>query len=283
MRVVIADHESRERAALVQICHHRGGVEDLIVVESGLEALRQIRDRRPQVALLACELQDMSGFDVLRALNDAERPATIMVAPDDRFAAEALSSEAKDYLTKPISPDRLALALKRVYSGAAATLPNRAVSRPEEASPDQSGGQIQPFSGSDRLVGERAGRIHFFSPNVIDFIEADSNYIRIHVGSERFINRDALSRLAVLLEGHGFMRISRSVLLNLQRVSYAEREGRGALAFVLESGVRVVSATGFRLAAGAQLRLVRTRAAKRKTHRCAPGRCANTASTLPGS
>jgi CheY-like chemotaxis protein len=122
MRAVIADQESRERTSLVELCHARGGLEDLIVVESGLEALRRIRDSRPEVALLACELKDMTGFDVLRALHDKERPATIMVAPDDRFAAEALSSAATDYLTKPISADRLALALKRISSGARAAV-----------------------------------------------------------------------------------------------------------------------------------------------------------------
>ena len=110
MHAVIADHESRERAALIEMCHTRGGLEDLIVVESGIEALEQIRMKRPRVALLACELKDMTGFDVLRALNDEERPATIMVAPDDRYLAEALCSAATDYLTRPIRPDRLALA-----------------------------------------------------------------------------------------------------------------------------------------------------------------------------
>jgi two-component system LytT family response regulator len=113
-------------------------------------------------------------------------------------------------------------------------------------------------------VGERAGRIYFFSPDVVDYIEADSNYVMIHVGSERYINRDILRRLAILLENQGFIRISRAVLLNLRRVCYAEREDRGVLAFVLDTGARVVSTTGFRLEAGVPLRLARTRAARRK-------------------
>jgi DNA-binding LytR/AlgR family response regulator len=87
----------------------------------------------------------------------------------------------------------------------------------------------------------------------------------IHVGSERYINRDSLTRLAALLENIGFVRISRAVLLNLQRVSFALREGQGVLAFVLESGVRVVSSAGFRLESGAQLRIARTRGTRRRT------------------
>jgi two-component system LytT family response regulator len=122
----------------------------------------------------------------------------------------------------------------------------------------------QPLGQLDRLVGERTGRLYFFSPLDIDYIEADSNYVRIHIGSERYINRDSLTRLSSLLANLGFVRISRAVLLNLQRVSFAQREGRGVLAFVLASGARVVSSTGFRLESGASLRIARTRGARRK-------------------
>lgn len=265
MRTVIADQESSERTTLIDLCCSHGGLGNLIVVGSGTEALEQIRVNQPEVALLACELQDMTGFDVLRALDDDGRPATIMVGPDDRYAAQALSSPATDYLTRPISPDRLALALKRAYSRTRA-IRNAAAQRV----PAVDGGDVR-YPGSfpprhpDRLVGERAGRIYFFAPIDIDYIEADSNYVKIHVGSERYINRDSLTRLSALLENAGFVRISRAVLLNLQRVSFAEREGRGVLAFVLESGARVVSSTGFRLESGAQLRIARTRGTRRKS------------------
>jgi two-component system LytT family response regulator len=265
MRAVIADHESSERDTLVDLCYSHGGLGNLIVVESGAEALEQIRVNRPDVALLACELADMTGFDVLRALDQDQRPATIMVAPDNRHVAEALSSAAADYLTKPVSADRLALALKRAYS-CAPPMPHGGAKRATASeSADPRYASSNPLWHVDRLVGERAGRIYFFSPVDIDYIEADSNYVRIHVGSERYINRDSLTRLSTLLENIGFVRISRAVLLNLQRVSFAEREGRGVLAFVLQSGVRVVSSTGFRLEAGAQLRITRTRGIRRKS------------------
>ena len=260
MDVVIADHESSERATLVELCHSRPGLGKLIVVETGTKALEQIRVNRPEVALLACELKDMTGFDVLRALNDDERPATIMVAPDERYAAEALSSAATDYLTRPISPDRLALALKRARSN-----PRQAIGKPAVSDGSADRYPDAPTLGHrDQFVGERAGRLYFFSPTDIDYIEADSNYVKIHVGAERYINRDSLTRLSALLESVGFVRISRAVLLNMHRVSFAERKGPGVLAFVLQSGARVVSSTGFRLEAGAQLRIARTRGTRRK-------------------
>jgi two-component system, LytTR family, response regulator len=263
MRVVIADHESSERATLVDLCYSHGGLGKLIVVESGTAALAQIRSNRPDVAMLACELEDMTGFDVLRALDDDERPATIMVAPDDQYAAEALSFAATEYLTRPISADRLALALKRACSSTPRVVKDVAAHAGDAV--DARYPASLPLGNRDLLVGERAGRLYFFSPIDIDYIEADSNYVKIHVGSERYINRDSLTRLSVLLASIGFVRISRGVLLNLQRVVFAEREGPGVLAFVLHSGARVVSSTGFHLEAGAQLRIVRTRGTRRKS------------------
>jgi two-component system LytT family response regulator len=265
MRVLIADNDSSDRTTLIELCHSRRRFGDPIIVESGAEALAQIRANQPDVALLACELEDMTGFDVLRALDDDERPATIMVAPDDRYAAEALSSAATDYLTRPISADRLAFALERACPSTRRVIRDALAQEP----PASAGTEARyPASMSlghrDRLVGERAGRMYFFSPIDIDYIEADSNYVKIHVGSERYITRDSLTRLAAVLDTVGFVRISRAVLLNLQRVSFAERQGRGVLAFVLPSGARVVSSIGFRLEPGAQLRIARTRGTRRK-------------------
>jgi two-component system LytT family response regulator len=261
MRILIADYESCERAALADLCRSYAGSGDLIVVGSGTEALEQIRTNRPDVALLACELQDMTGFDVVHALDDDERPAAIMVASDNRYAQEALLGAAADYLIRPISADRLALAFKQ-----ASSYPRRfiRVAAAQEVPADYRYPASLALGHCDRLVGERGGRLYFLSPLDVDYIEADSNYIKIHVGSERYMNRDSLTRLSALLENIGFVRISRAVLLNLQRVSFAEREGPGVLAFVLESGARVVSSMGFRLVSGAQLRIARTRGTRRK-------------------
>jgi two-component system, LytTR family, response regulator len=265
MRVLIADQESSERTALVELCYSHGELGNLIVVESGAEVLEQVHLNRPDVALLACELKDMSGFDVLHALDDATRPATIMLAPDDRYAAQAQAAAASDYLTRPISADRLAWAFERARSGKRVMRRAAAKKVPavEKADPRYAG--LVPLGHCERLVGERAGRIYFFSPLDIDYIEADGNYVKIYVGTEGYINRDSLTRLSALLADVGFVRISRAVLVNLQRVSFAKREGRGILAFVLHSGVRVVSSPGFRLGSGAQLRVARTRGTRRKS------------------
>src|ERR1700761_4193583 len=263
MRAVIADHESSDRDRLVELCNSHGGLANLIVVRSGTDAITQIRASRPDVAFLACELMDMSGFEVLHALGHHERPAAIMVAPDDRHLDEAFSSAATDYIMRPISANRLALALKRAGRGVGA--PSPPAPAPVGSSRAGESRHASPaLTFGARLVGERAGRLYFLSPIDVDYIEADSNYVQIHVGSDCYMSRDSLTRLSQLLECLGFVRISRAVLLNMQRVSFAEREERGVLAFMMHSGIRVISSTGCRLASGALARISRTRGLRSK-------------------
>ena len=96
MRVLIADNDSSDRTTLIELCHSRRRFGDPIIVESGAEALAQIRANQPDVALLACELEDMTGFDVLRALDDDERPATAFFP-----LSNVLSSEVFQCLCLP--------------------------------------------------------------------------------------------------------------------------------------------------------------------------------------
>jgi two-component system LytT family response regulator len=261
MRIVIADSEPAERASLVSLCRARGGSAELIAAESGSRALKMIRGSRPDIALLACELDDMTGLDVLRALGEQERPATILVAADERRATEAMSSAVAGYLVKPFSEQHFLKVMHRAYSHAQRMI---LVQRPVAPAVEENESAVEPpLALRDRLVGERAGRLHFLASGNVDFIQADGNYVQIHVGGERYLSRDSLNRLSPMLAPMGFIRISRSILLNLRRVCFAEREGGGVLAFALESGDRVTSSAGFRLEAGAPLRVVRTRGIRR--------------------
>jgi two-component system LytT family response regulator len=263
MRLVIAENNPGERAALVRLCQSHGGLGDPVVADSGADALEKIRLSRPDVVLLACELNDMTGFDVLRALGRNERPATIMVAPDARYAAEAFKSEVTDYLTTPVATERFKIAVERVCAASHNTYPAAAQELFSGALGAGRHPAGLPLGYGDRLVGERARRLYFLAPNDVDYIEADSNYIKICIGSDVYVNRDSLTRLSHLLESYGFARISRSVILNLRRVTFAERESSGILAFVLRSGQRVLSSSGYRLEFGTELRVVRSRGKRR--------------------
>jgi two-component system, LytTR family, response regulator len=271
MHVLIVDGNPDEQAALARLCQERGNLGELTLAGSGMEALELIRASRPHMMLLDCELRDMTGFDVLRSLKRDERPWPIMLADDGRHAVEALELAAIDYLTRPVTAERFDVCLQRVRTLTGQRDPATAAVDPAAAAADSDAGTrtdsrfgaASPFGFGDRLVGERTGRFYFLAPSDVDYIAADSNYMYLQIGNDRYINRDSLKRLTPLLEPLGFIRINRSILLNLRRVAYAEREGRGVLAFTLNSGVRLVSSAGYKLAAGANLRVGKRCAARR--------------------
>jgi DNA-binding LytR/AlgR family response regulator len=96
------------------------------------------------------------------------------------------------------------------------------------------------------LVGEREHRLYPLNPEKIDYIESDGNYVSIRSGSAAYISRDSIKRLAGELKDFGFIRIERSLLVNVRAVLYAETVGRGRFAFTLSSGACLQSSAGYR-------------------------------------
>jgi hypothetical protein len=98
------------------------------------------------------------------------------------------------------------------------------------------------------LVGEREHRLYPLDPEKIDYIESDGNYVSIRSGKDAYISRDSIKRLAGELAHLGFIRIERSLLVNIRAVLYAEMIGRGRFAFTLSSGACLQSSSSYRKA-----------------------------------
>lgn len=97
-----------------------------------------------------------------------------------------------------------------------------------------------------QIIGEKARRLYFIDVKNIDYVESEANYVALHVEDERFLARNTMKHLAVALGPMGFVRIERSLLINLRRVAFAERVDRGAFAFTLRNGRRLVSSNTYR-------------------------------------
>ena len=113
------------------------------------------------------------------------------------------------------------------------------------------------------LIGEREHRFYPLNPEKIDYIESDGNYVSIRSANATYISRDSIKRLAGELAGFGFIRIERSLLVNIRAVLYAETFGRGRFAFTLSSGACLHSSAGYR---GAILRALPLASSSRATY-----------------
>jgi two-component system, LytTR family, response regulator len=241
MKLLIVDEEPKTRAALSELC---GRSDDLHVVGeagSGSAAIRAVDELRPDVMLLDVELPDMSGFDVLRAARSEQGPLGIIVTANPAHAVTAFSAGAFDCLLKPVNAYRLAESIERARGRCADVL---RVLQPEshELRASLAGDDL----GTTLLIGERARRLYPLHPQRIDYIESDANYVTFRVGNLEYLSRDSIKRLASVLQRHGFVRIERSLLLNLRALMYVELLGHGAFAFTLTSGRKLRSSPRYR-------------------------------------
>jgi two-component system, LytTR family, response regulator len=247
MRTLIVDDEPLACARLSRMCRQRPELQVVAEAGSGAAAIAAIRAHHPDLVLLDVELQDMTGFDVLRALDIDQDPVAIMVTAHPEYALQAFATEAVDFLTKPVDAERFASAIararRRVTQSERATAP---MHQPAASMPASIGERLA--APQSRLVGERAHRLYFLEVGNVDYVESDGNYVLIHCGDERYISRNTLKHLGAALAPLGFLRIEKSLLINLRRIAFAERIGQGEFAFTMRGGQRLVSSRSYRRA-----------------------------------
>lgn len=96
------------------------------------------------------------------------------------------------------------------------------------------------------VVGERERRLYPLAPGDIDYIESRGNYVEFHADDLVFISRDTITRLAEALAASSYIRIHRTLLVNIKSILYVQRRGHGSYEFTLSSGARLCSARRFR-------------------------------------
>jgi two-component system LytT family response regulator len=237
MTLLIVDRERMVRTELARLCV---GATDLQVVgeaDSGGAAIDAARSLSPDVMLVDVALPDMSGFEVLRGTGESG-PLGIMTSHQPDLAERALVEGAVDYLIKPISAARFEHAIARVRQ--------RYVLE-EAAHAQLTRGFLELLGRRPKiLVGERQHRLYPLDVEKIEYIEADGNYVTIRAGNQEYISRDTIKRLSAELASFGFVRIDRSILLNIRAVHFAEPVGHGTLAFTLSSGACLHSSKTYR-------------------------------------
>ena len=173
----------------------------------------------------------MTGFDVVEAVGIENMPVTIFVTAFDRYAIRAFDANAVDYLLKPFAPERLTRALERAR--------DRCLGRQDRAAAERLFSLLVSRSQSDyvqRLTVACNGRILFVPVADIDWIEAEGNYARIHVGRRVYDVRETLQALMEKLDPREFVRIHRSTIVNMQRIREVQPWFQGSHIVLLQSG-----------------------------------------------
>jgi two-component system LytT family response regulator len=220
-RAIIVDDEALARERVRTLLADAPGITVVAECSGGREAVEQIVAERPDLVFLDVQMPDLDGFDVLEAVASEWLPAVIFVTAYDEYAIKAFDVHAIDYLLKPIEPERFRKALARVKKrDLLALLDERPI---------------------DRLVIRTRSKVSFLKPSEIDWIEADGKHAVLHAGRETHVVRHTLTRLEQRLVPHGFVRVHRSAIVNVDRIKELEPWFHGEYVVILNDGTKLTS------------------------------------------
>lgn len=217
LRALIVDDEAPARGELRYLLAAHPEVEVVGEAATAKEALALAASVRYDVVFLDVEMPGMTGLEAARLVLDRrERPAVVFVTAHERYAVEAFSVEAFDYLVKPVEPERLARVVERL------TRARRRETPPLEKIAVVSAG------GAKTLLDYDA----------IHWIEADGDYSRVHTYDRAFLATSSLRQLEESLPSARFARIHRSHIVNLAKVAAVRRAGPDRIRLALDDAQR---------------------------------------------
>lgn len=249
IRCLIVDDERLARDRVRTLVEGEHGLDVVGECRDGVEALAAIREHRPDLVFLDVQMPKLDGFGVIAALPAEALPVIIFTTAHDEHAVRAFEVHALDYLLKPFKQARFRQAIAR-----ARALLSEKRNRPVQGLQSLAEQLRAAQSGGPHLVVKSPDRVVFLRGSEIDWVEAAGNYAVIHAGGERHILRETMSALEKRLEGVGFMRVSRSAIVNLQRVRELRPAEAGQFCVVLKS-------SGTRLGITCSLREIQDRIA----------------------
>jgi two-component system LytT family response regulator len=248
IKTLIVDDEPLARRSLRLLLAKDPQIEVLDECRNGGEAVKAINALSPDLIFLDIQMPEMDGFDVLAQVGPDQIQAIIFVTAFDQYALKAFDVHALDYLLKPFDDERFTHALARAKAQIEAREINRLSKRLLALLEDRESERNAPAPGKGyltRVMIKAAGRVVLLKVDEIDFIEADGNYAKLHVGKKAHLLREKMNDLEGQLDPSRFVRIHRSVIVNLDRIKEMHPHFNGDYIVVLEDG--------------RQLRLSRTR------------------------
>lgn len=236
--VLIIDDEPIARRRMVRMLATIEGV--TVAGEAGdvPQALEQIAALAPSVLLLDIQMPGGSGFDVLEQAG-AHAPLPIFVTAFDHHAIRAFECNAVDYLTKPVTPERLRQALDRAREMILAR-ENRdtVVELRETVAALRKALREQATRPTQFWVKSRRETIRIPAERVTRF-QADGDYVQLHADQGSFLYNESLSALERRLPTEDFLRISRSAIVRRDQVARVKRGPLNVLHVVLRDETEI--------------------------------------------
>ena len=234
------DDEPLARRRILSLLQSDPDFEILGECGNGKDAVEKICEQKPDLVFLDVQMPKLDGFGVLEAVAQTHLPQIVFATAFDQYAVKAFDAHAVDYLLKPFKQERFMDAVLRVK----AQFQQGATPGNANASAAGSGEENNKLlsllrhvnTDSDRLVVRSGGKVVFLRASEVEWIEAAANYIKLYSQQRVFTVREKISSLEEALPAGKFMRIHRSVIVNLSMVQEIQPCGGGEFVVILRNG-----------------------------------------------
>ena len=236
IRAVIVEDEDLARQVLREMLLAHPYIEIAGECANGFEAVKLVPELKPDLLFLDVQMPKLDGFEVLE-LVDAGM-AVIFVTAYDEHALRAFEVHAVDYLLKPFSAQRLAAALERA---------RLRLGQKMETGPADLAASARPAGQyAERLVVKDGARVQIIPAARLDYAEAQDDYVCLASQGKKHLKQQTISSLEASLDPKTFLRIHRSYIVNLERVTRLEPFGKDSHVVTLSDGTRLpVSRSGY--------------------------------------
>lgn len=260
IRAVIVDDEALARQVLREFISAHPEIEIAAECANGFEAVKAVAELTPDLLFLDIQMPKLDGFEVLELIGtDA---VVVFVTAYDSYAIKAFEVHAVDYLLKPYGAERFEAALGRAKERLNA---KRGRSAPKEKVAQESVGASGAANGlSQQKAAELAAaarppsqylervpvrdgtRVFIIPIAKLDYVEAQDDYVALCAEGKKHLKQQTISSLEAALDPSRFLRIHRSYIVNLERVTRVEPYAKDSHVAVLTNGAQLpVSRAGY--------------------------------------
>jgi two-component system, LytTR family, response regulator len=243
IRTLIIDDVQLARERLKRCLTDHSDVEIVGECENGEQAVKAIRALSPDLIFLDVQMPALDGFGVLEALKTERVPVVVFVTAYNEYAIQAFEVNALDYLLKPVDCERLGKAVQRAK-----------VHLAQPAQVDDLDSRFRAMledikSGSKflkRLTIKLTGRTILLPTDEIDWIETYGNYLKVHAGRDAHLIRGTMQSLETKLDPERFVRVHRSVIVNIEKIKEIYPRSNGDQDLVLQNGQQLMLSRNYR-------------------------------------
>ncbi len=239
IRAIIIEDEAPARELLKHMLKDHDEITVIAECADGFCGLKEIKEKKPDLIFLDIQMPKLSGFELIEVLD--ERPEVIFTTAFDQYAIKAFELNAIDYLLKPFSKARLdealAKALGRIAKNEQQNTPidNLISNRPEEAGP------------LTRIVIRKGSGIKIIPLSSVSYIGAEDDYVMIYYNEGKALKQQTMKYYEESLPSAFFLRVHRSFIVNLEKITRLEPYSKDNYVAVLSSGEKIpVSRSGYK-------------------------------------